>query len=236
VAIVQLTARRGLAITAVFLLLGIFSIRLSAQEADGTAKEVWPEFNAYVPLTEKTRLFFLLSISRSRETRSNTEGQVGAHLDYFRTKNVSFRGGYRYGFSLGASEPFREHRVISEETVRKTLKAKLLLLDRNRQDIRWVNGEFSVRLRNRLTLEREFKLNERSLTPYGSAEIFYDTRFNTFNRSRFTGGLAITLKKHERFIDFRKQTVLDIYYLRQNDTRSQPRHLNALGLTFAIYF
>jgi hypothetical protein len=60
VAIVQLTARRGLAITAVFLLLGIFSIRLSAQEADETAKEVWPEFNAYVHLTEKARRFFLL--------------------------------------------------------------------------------------------------------------------------------------------------------------------------------
>jgi hypothetical protein len=43
---------------------------------------------------------------------------------------------------------------------------------------------FSARYRNRVTLEREFKVLNRAITPYRSAEVFYDNRFNTWNRNR----------------------------------------------------
>jgi len=29
---------------------------------------------------------------------------------------------------------------------------------------------------------------------------------------------------------------LDIYYLRQEDTRSEPKHINAIGVSLAIHF
>jgi hypothetical protein len=55
----------------------------------------------------------------------------------------------------------------------------LLLIDRNRLDLRWVDGNFSWRCRNRLTLERHFKMGgNRALTPYASGELFYDSRFD----------------------------------------------------------
>ena len=34
----------------------------------------------------------------------------------------------------------------------------------------------------------------------------------------------------------RQERVLDIYYLRQEDTGSEPKHLNAIGISFSIHF
>jgi hypothetical protein len=113
------------------------------------------------------------------------------------------------------------------------------LSDRNRQDFRFVNGDFSFRYRNRVTLEREFQLSKRTITPYGSAEIFYDSRFDTWNRNRLTLGIQITLRRGLpliTLIDPRRQLKLDLFYTRQNDSRSQPHHINAAGVTLSVYF
>jgi len=147
-----------------------FSSGAHAQQDSEDAKQFWPEVDLYFPLNEKSRLFFLATTTKAQETRENTEGQVGAHLDYQLYRRVSLRTGYRYGFSLGGSDPFKEHRIIFEQTLHQPLLLQVLLSDRNREDLRWVNGEFSARYRNRVTLEREFKLLNRAFTPYGSAE------------------------------------------------------------------
>ena len=210
------------------------------QESE-TKKELWPEIDVYVPLNEKFRLFFLATVTKARETRDSFEGQLGAHVDYFWRDHLSFRIGYRYGSSLGdTDDPFREHRIVTEQSFRKKTKWSIQLTDRNRQDWRWVNGDFSFRYRNRITAEKEFRVWGRPVTPYGSAEVFYDSRFSTFNRYRFATGVQYTLKKHGSgeplLLLLRKQRVLDIYYLRQEDTRSQPKHVNAIGISFAIHF
>src|SRR6185295_6586068 len=155
----------------------VFSSRGSAQPDSKPVKQLWPEVDVYVSLTEKFRLLFLATTTKAEETRDNTEGQVGAHIDYQLNKRVSLRAGYRYGFSLGGSDPFREHRPIFEQTLRQPLPLEVLFSDRNREELRWVNGEFSARYRNRVTLEREFKVLNRQITPYGSAEVYYDSRF-----------------------------------------------------------
>jgi Protein of unknown function (DUF2490) len=207
-----------------------------AQDGE-TRNELWPEVDVFVPLNEKFRLFFLGSVTKARETRESTEGQVGAHLDYFWKKKWTLRTGYRYGFALGSNDPFKEHRIILEETYHKPLPNKFVLSDRNRQELRWVDGDFSARFRNRAKLEREFQVRKLSLVQYGSAEVFYDTRFSTFNRLRLAVGTQIVFQKRDYWLlNLRRQRVLDIYYLRQNDSRSQPRHVNAIGIAFNIYF
>jgi len=215
-----------------------FSASVRAQGAE-TSSQFWPEVDVYVSLNEKFRLFFLATTTKAEETRENTEGWVGAHLDYHVSKKVSLRGGYRYGFSLGGSDPFKEHRIILEQTVRQPLPLEILFSDRNREDLRWVNGEFSARYRNRVTLEREFKVLNRGVTPYGSVEAFYDTRFDTWNRNRIVTGVQLTLKRGAPLISLihpRKQFVLDVYVTRQNDSRSQPSRVRALGMAFSIYY
>lgn len=213
---------------------------VAAQATSETRKEFWPEVDVFVELNPKVRLFFLGTITRSRETRANIEGQVGAHVDYFFHPRFFVRGGYRRVTSLGDEEdPYDEHRLILEQTFRLPVPAGLLLSDRNRGDLRWVNGEFSARYRNRLTLEREFKVWERALTPYASGELYYDSRFDTWNRNRYAFGLQIAVTRGApvaKFISPKKSMVLDLYFMRQNDSRSQPTHVNALGLTVNLYY
>ncbi|MCM3870388.1 MAG: DUF2490 domain-containing protein [Pyrinomonadaceae bacterium] len=216
-----------------------FSSGARAQQDSATVKQFWPEVDFYVPLNEKFRLFFLATTTKAEETRDNLEGQVGAHIDYHLNKKVSLRSGYRYGFSLGGSDPFKEHRVVFEQTLRQPLPLEVLLSDRNREDLRWVNGVFSARYRNRVTLEREFKVLNRQITPYGSAEVYYDSRFNTWNRNRLTVGSQFALKRGAPLISLvvpKRQLVLDLYVVRQNDSRSQPNRVRALGVAFSIYF
>jgi len=216
-----------------------FSLGAHAQQDADTVKQLWPEVDFYIPLNEKFRLFFLTTTTKAEETRDNVEGQVGAHIDYHLSSKVSLRTGYRYGFSLGGSDPFKEHRIIFEQTLRQPLPRQVLFTDRNREDLRWVNGEFSTRYRNRVTLEREFKVLNRPITPYGSAEVFYDSRFKTWNRNRLAVGAQISFKRGAPLISrihTKKQLVLDVYLLRQNDSRSQPSHVKALGMGLSIYF
>ena len=216
------------------------AVDVVAQQPSDTRDELWPELDVYVPINEKYRLVFTGSVSKARETKDNFEAQLGAHVDYFFSDRITIRAGYRYGFSLGSNDEFREHRLVTEASFRKRIKSSILLTDRNRQDWRWVNGDFSFRYRNRLTAEKEFRIAGRPITPYGSAEIFYDTRFSTFNRYRFASGVQIALRKirssEPLLLILRKERVLDIYYLRQEDTRSEPKHTNAIGVSLAIHF
>ena len=210
-----------------------------AQQDSETVKQFWPEVDVYVSLNEKFRLFFIATTTKAEETRENTEAQVGGDIDYQLKKKVSLRAGYRHGFSLSGSDPFREHRIIFEQALRQPLPLHVLLSDRNREELRWVNGDFSARYRNRLTLERAFKVLNRSVTPYGSAEAVYDSRFKTWNRNRLAVGAQIALKHGAPLITLinqRRQLVLDVYVMRQNDSRSQPSRVRALGVAFSIYF
>src|SRR5262245_3788394 len=121
----------------VTLLLAFSSVANAQQETEST-RQFWPEVNIFVPIDEKFRLFFLATTTKGEETKDNNEGQVGAHIDYRLHRKVSLRTGYRYGFSLAGSDPFKEHRIIFEQTLRQPLPLELLLSDRNRQDLRWV--------------------------------------------------------------------------------------------------
>ncbi len=114
-----------------------------------------------------------------------------------------------------------------ELTPRFPLPAKLLLSNRNRLDLRWVNGAFSWRYRNRFALEREFGIGEKcALTPYASGELYYDSRFHTWNRNRYGYGLQTT---------FNRRLMIDAYYMRQNDSRSSPPHVNAIGAGLNLF-
>ena len=204
--------------------------------------EVWPEIDVYINIKPKLRLFLLATSSRSVEDgellRSNAfEAQFGAHLDYLPNDHLVLRTGYRFGTSLGDADEFKEHRFLTEQTLRKRLAWEVLLSDRNREDFRVVNGDFSFRYRNRVTVERDFRLfGKRTITPYASAEAYYDTRYDVWNKTRFAAGMQITLRRGPlRALLHRHQTILDIYYMRQHDTRAAASHVNAIGVVVAIY-
>ncbi len=215
-----------------------------AQEP-ATPKQFWPEIDVYINIKPEVRLFFLGTVSKSVEdgefrNAQAFETQIGAHVDYIPNKYVILRTGYRFGRSVGSnSDPFKEHRFLTEQTLRTWLPGGLLLSDRNREDFRFVNGDFSFRYRNRVTVEREFHLfRKRTLTPYVSGEIFYDTRYGIWNRNRYAVGVQTSLRRGPlmKMLLPKRQIILDLYVMRQNDSRSDAPHVNAIGAVLAFYF
>ena len=225
-----------------FCLFGVHTVR---GQASNTSNEFWPEIDVYVNLKPKIRLFFVGTSSRSVEdgevfNSTAYEAQLGAAIDYIPNKHVVLRVGYRRGFSVGNDvDPYKENRVLTEQTLRRLIPGSLLLSDRNREDFRFIDGAFSFRYRNRVTLEREFHIFKgRTVTPYGSAEIYYDTRFDAWNRNRLIVGVQTSLRHGPilKLLMPKRQISLDLYYARQNDSRSSSEHVNALGATLAFYF
>lgn len=217
----------------VLLLLGTTA---HAQQSSEAKKEIWPEVDVYFPLNERFRLLVEAGSEKASETRDSLEGQVGAYLDLFFRKRITLRAGYRHGFSLD-DKPFSEHRVTFDQTFHKPLPRAFVFSDRNRQELRWLSGDFSARFRNRARIEKTFRVGKKSLVPYGAAEVFYDSRFSTFNRFRATVGTELVFAKREfGLMNLRRQRVLDFYYLWQADSRSQPERLHVVGVTFEIHF
>lgn len=234
--------RRNLLLTSflTLTLMACFCQRAAAQ-TDKTQKEFWPEVDVYVKINEKLRLLFVADSSRDGESKRGLEAHVGVNLDYRLNEKWSFRAGYKYGFSLDNDDDYQENRILLEQTLRVPLPAGLLLSDRNREDFRFLSGDFSVRYRNRVMLEREFAIRRFKFTPYASGEIYYDTRFDAFNRNRTIVGVQLPLgvglaPLREHLALPRRKLSLDLYYARQNDSRSEPNHVNALGalLTFSF--
>lgn len=213
--------------------------------AQTTSNEVWPEIDVYVNVKPKIRLYFMGTTSRAVEDGEAFNGkafeaQIGAHIDYIPNQHVVLRTGYRFGTSLGDTDsPYKEHRFLTEQTLRELLPGNLLLSDRNREDFRFIDGDFSFRYRNRVTIEREFHLfKQRTITPYVSGELFYDTRYRAWNRNRLTAGVQTSLRRGSlmRMLMPKRQVILDLYYTRQNDSRSATQHVNALGAALSFYF
>ena len=78
-----------------------------------------------------------------------------------------------------------------------------------------------------------------SITPYGSVEVYRDSRFDVWNRNRLTAGIQIQLKRAWPLLSLvtpRKKVMLDLYYTKQNDSRSEPNQLHAIGAVLAIHF
>ena len=229
----------------VFLFLLLTGTHAVYAQDSTTRREFWPEVDVYITVKPKVRLYLTGTISKTVEDgelrdAQGYEGQIGVHVDYIPNKHVILRTGYRYGTAVGNnSDPFKEHRLLTEQTLRHLLPGDLLLSDRNREDFRFVNGDFSFRYRNRVTLEREVHLFKgRSITPYASGEIFYDTRYNTWNRNRFAVGVQQSLRRGplRKMLLPERQIILDLYYMRQNDSRSDIPHVNAIGAALAFYF
>jgi Protein of unknown function (DUF2490) len=235
--------RRPLILITALVFLMLLGTRVSS--AQETKNEFWPEVDVYINVKPKVRLYLIGTISKAVEdgelfNAQSYEAQVGLHVDYIPNHHLILRTGYRYGTAVGNNDDgFREHRLLTEQTLRKLLPGDFLLSDRNREDFRFINGDFSFRYRNRVTIERELPVfKSRTITPYVSGEIFYDTRFNEWNRNRVAVGVQHTLIRGplQKMLLPKRQVVLDLYFMKQNDSRSDTPHVNALGASLAFYF
>jgi hypothetical protein len=222
------------------LLAGLCPARL---QADDTRTEFWPEWDVYLKLNDKSRLFFLYSATKLDNRQTYSDGSLGGYLDFYtgpllhrprthadaaRSKLLMIRTGYYFVKTpSGSPDPSTEHTPTLEAHGRAPLPYSLLLTDRNRLDFRFVDGDYRPRYRNRLKLERTFKVGPLEFTPYGHAEAFYDWQYNKFRRFRYAAGTEVALGRH---------LIFESYYVRQKDTVSSPQHVNAIGAALQFYF
>jgi Protein of unknown function (DUF2490) len=204
--------------------------------AQTTRFEFLPEIDTYKHFTDMIQGEFLISRTADAETFNSV--QIGPNLNIslrpilrswlFRKNETSYKYltfgvGYRYITNVDKSD---ENRGIVELIARFPLPAKMQVGDRNRADLRWIQGQFSWRYRNRITLERSFKIQGYPITPYGRAEFYYNSQSASWDRKVYEAGCILPV--HSR-------AELNPYYERQNNT-SKPNHVNALGFTLSLYF
>jgi len=208
----------------------------------GTVDQLWPEADVYIKTSARTDLYFLASGTRTEEV-GRTGIQAGANMDFFfariladreyrrrdlaKSRAVMLRVGYLWDKTVpNVKVPYTAHTGVVAITSRYYLPRKTLVTDRNEGDLRFQNGQFMPRYRNRLRLERAFGTGPLAIVPYASAEASYDTRYDCFYRMRYVAGAEVEFKRF----------VIEPYFLRQQD--SQPRFISTdvLGLTLQLHF
>jgi hypothetical protein len=135
--------------------------------------------------------------------------------------------GYNYVTAVGGtSGDYPEHRGVLEATPSIPLTDILLFSDRNRAEIRSVDGSTSSRYRDRIRVERRTKTDLITLNPFQSAEFFYGSRYSAWNRTMYTIGSEWTLAT---------TAILENSYQRRNASISAPATVNPLGLTLSLF-
>ena len=62
----------------------------------------------------------------------------------------------------------------------------------DRVDLRFIDGEFSWRYRNRLSAEREFSIGRVRLNPYARFEVYYDSRYSKWSRTELQARVVLS--------------------------------------------
>ena len=224
-----------------FLLTACALLPLLSSVAGAQSTQFWPETDFFLKISPRVRADFIAA--RAEEPGENRSVELGPDIEfYFRqfVKNriktndsadrqlQTIRVGYRYLSGVGQPS---ENRMVIQGTSRFPIGWSMVLADRNRIDLRWVQGEpFSLRYRNRLMLERSFKIKRVSFTPYVDGEIIWVS--TTQSWSQVVGDIGVTFPV-AKWLEFTP------YYERYNKSGSNgspATQTNAIGFITAFYF
>jgi hypothetical protein len=194
--------------------------------AEAQTSELWPELDVYWQPAEHQRTFLEISASAEQEG-SKRQDTGGLYQDYLFLPNGYVRGGYRYTFSTHDAS-YRESRLVGEWVERVFSHGMARLVNRARFEMRWVNGDPSYRIRERIHLQR-VPPNPRwpALAPYGTFEVYYDSRLGAISR------LAGRVGTEARLFG---PASIDVYVARQDNLRESPSYVNALGVTIKLVY
>lgn len=149
-------------------------------------------------------------------------------IDEENEHNLVIGGGYEFLQRTQNHETSREHRVTVDVTPRYLLGGGFLAIDRNRVEMRWINGAYNARYRNRLAIGRPLDVNGFRFTPYATGELFYDRNLHSWNRTHYGFGAQFP-GKGRRFM-------VDTFYLRENCSGCRRSPVNIWGVALNMYF
>jgi hypothetical protein len=159
--------------------------------------------------------------------KGKREATIGLYQDYLSLPKGYLRGGYRFTFSTRDAS-YRESRIVGEGVLTTYSSEMARLVNRTRVELRWVNGAYSYRVRDRLHLQRlPAKTSRLALAPYGTFEVYYDSHEASISR------LAGRIGSEARLGG---PVSIDVYIARQNNLHSTPRYVNALGITTKLEY
>ncbi len=219
------------------------SWQLLAQDSTAVKQEVWPEINLFYKLNNKFRIYALYSATKLKNS-SYTDGGWALYLDYFALPNIRkklsmevrdstrgyylwLRAGYMYSTTPADSkDPFKLHTFVAEANLQFHLPYEILLTNKNRFDLRFIEGVFEPRYRPRLTLEKDLHTAYMYFTPNIYAEYFAYFGEKGFNRFRVSAGIQTKVTKHIEF---------ETYFLHEFDNGERVEGLNAMGFSLKFY-
>lgn len=222
------------------LLLVVAVISPSRAQTSQAVTELDPGISIAFDITKRFKLDLFVGREKSDELSSGkTKASIGAS---FRAKPLfkGFRNAldadkqhvlvigatYEYSHAAESGAITNEHRVMLDATGRYAFFYKLLTSDRNRFEFRWVNGSYRFRYRNRFMIERPVAIRKLELTPYGSAEAYWDGRYGKWSQFKFTAGVQIP---------FIRRSSVDLYYERQHCVTCADSQTNIYGITLNLY-
>jgi hypothetical protein len=133
--------------------------------------------------------------------------------------------GFEYLWTDKEGNGTGEDRLVAVITPRHRPFGRWLLEDRNRLEFRWVDGDYSTRYRNRLTVERDLLVRNFRFTPYASAELFFNFASGTVDEGQYAAGIQVPV---------RRRFMVQAYYLYQH-SESAPDNVNVFGITLNFY-
>jgi hypothetical protein len=232
--------RRGLAVLGV---VTAIVVECPPSRAE-TSSQLWPKVEVHLRSDKRVRvqLFVRSRIAPASQFVSIQSGGwlevsvpplreiVFPSIQTAKKEHATLALGVLYGApidegTLGGSQ---EARATAGATFRLLLPAGVLASDRNRGEGRRLDGEWSLRYRNRLELERTFGVGSARLVPFVNAEVFFDSRYDAWSRLRLEAGFDL-----EELVSHR--SVIELYLLRQDDSRSQPSTVDGIGVVLKLY-
>ena len=231
--------------TRAFLIGALLAGVAGASQAQETDDQFWPEIDTYVRLNDHARVFFKVAPSKETGADSFDDTQIGAFFDFgvaphalgHLTKAYDadqlryLRGGigYQETFELSGDDATVSVRnIVTDLTPRFFLPWELLVAQRNRVDYRWIQGQdYSWRYRPRVWVERQSRIGSVKLVPHAAVELYYDSRYDSWNRTEYRAGLSVPVAKW---------FVPQAYYAREIDREPATKYTNALGVIATLYF
>ena len=188
--------------------------------------ENWPELDIFWRPAAHQRTALELSAVAEREAEER-DTAIGLYQDYLNLPFGYLRGGYRYTFSTHDAS-YRESRIVAEGVASRSIWSRFRAFNRTRFEWRWINGDPSYRVRDRVQLQLDSTTTRgRTWRPYGTFEAYYDSRYNTISRLGARAGADIRITR---------RLWMDLYGARQENSRGSPPAVNALGVTLKLTY
>ena len=197
-------------------------------EAGDIELEAWPEFDIWIDLNEdaSTRLYILNSWAEDAD-KVYEEMALGVSLDQRLKTWMSVRGGIRYIWKQADPPQGNETRAVFDAKFYAPTWKEFLLTNRNRIDLRWIDGELTERYRNRTQLERPISIFGYRPTGFTSYEVYYDTKYDDWVRQRIIVGGSFPVQEW---------LTVDLFYGYHVVSKPKPENAGAWGLAIGFWF